>query len=123
LDVAAHRGAVNQLLLQVSALVRAGVRPKKNHRGADLIGAKLRGADLRGANLRGAYLIGADLRGADLRLADLIGADFRDADIRGADLTGSIFLTPSQIAAARGDGATMLPSVLTRPGHWPRSGK
>jgi uncharacterized protein YjbI with pentapeptide repeats len=118
LDVAAHRGTVNQLLLQVSALVRAGVRSKKNHRGADLIGAPLRGADLRGANLRGAYLIGTDLRGADLRLADLIGADFRDADIRGADLTGSIFLTPSQIAAARGDGATMLPSVLNRPGHW-----
>ena len=123
LDVAAHRRAVNDLLLQTSTLVRAGVRGKKNHRGADLIGAKLRNADLRGANLRGAYLIGADLRGADLRLADLIGADFRDTDIRGADLTDAIFLTPSQIAAARGDDATVLPSALTAPGHWPRNGR
>ncbi len=102
LDVAAHRQAVNELLLQTSKLVRAGVRGKKNHRGADLIGAKLRNADLRGANLRGAYLIGADLRGADLRLADLIGADLRDADLRGADLTDSIFLTPSQLDVRQG---------------------
>jgi uncharacterized protein YjbI with pentapeptide repeats len=118
LDMAAHRQAVNELLLQTSKLVRAGVRGKKNRRGADLIGAKLRNADLRGANLRGAYLIGADLRGADLRLADLIGADLRDADLRGADLTGSIFLTPSQLASARGDDATVLPAALGRPGHW-----
>jgi uncharacterized protein YjbI with pentapeptide repeats len=68
--------------------------------------------------LRGAYLIGADLRGADLRVADLIGADFRNADIRGADLTGSIFLTQSQLDAAKGDIDTMLPTALTRPRHW-----
>ena len=116
--MAAHRQTVNELLLRTSKLVRAGVRGKKNHRGADLIGAKLRNADLRGANLRGAYLIGADLRGADLRLADLIGADLRDADLRGADLTDSIFLTQSQLTSARGDDATVLPPTLTRPGHW-----
>ena len=91
---------------------------KKDRRGADLIGAKLKGADLRGANLRGAYLIGADLRGADLRLADLIGADLRDADLAGADLTDAIFLTQSQLDAARGDAATRLPPSLTRPAHW-----
>jgi uncharacterized protein YjbI with pentapeptide repeats len=118
LDVAAHRQAVNELLLQASKLVRAGVRGRKNRRGADLIGAKLRNADLRGANLRGAYLIGADLRGADLRLADLIGADLRDADLRGADLTDSVFLTQSQLASAKGDDATVLSPALTRPGHW-----
>ena len=49
------------------------------------------------------YLIGADLRGADLRLADLIGADLRGADLRGADLAGALFLTQSQVNAARGD--------------------
>jgi uncharacterized protein YjbI with pentapeptide repeats len=118
LDVAAHRGDVNTLLLQASELVRAGVRGKKDRRGADLIGAKLKGADLRGANLRGAYLIGADLRGADLRLADLIGADFRDADLRGADLTESFFLTQSQLNAAKGDLDTKVPSPLIRPSHW-----
>ncbi|MFI5755086.1 pentapeptide repeat-containing protein [Streptomyces sp. NPDC051569] len=119
LDVAAHRGEVNALLLRTSELTRAQVRGrKKNRRGADLFGARLKGADLRGADLRGAYLIAADLRGADLRLADLIGADFRDADLRGADLTGSLFLTQTQVNAAKGDSATKLPPSLTRPAHW-----
>ena len=77
-----------------------------------------RAPNLRGANLRGAQLIAADLRKADLRTADLIGADFRDADLRGADLTGSIFLTQSQVNAARGDAATRLPAALIRPAHW-----
>jgi len=120
LDVAAHRKSVNELLLRTSDLVRAGVpqKKKKDRQGADLIGAKLRGADLRGANLRGAYLLGADLRGADLRLADLIGADLRDTDLSSADLTGSIFLTQSQVNAAKGDATTKLPPMLTRPSHW-----
>ncbi|MFI2369066.1 pentapeptide repeat-containing protein [Streptomyces sp. NPDC018833] len=121
LDVAAHRQDVNVLLLRASELVRAGVGrggKKKDHRGADLMGARLRGADLRGVSLRGAYLIAADLTGADLRQADLIGADLRDADLSGANLTGSFFLTQPQVNAARGDGATRLPQGLTRPAHW-----
>lgn len=128
LEVSAHRAKVNALLLETSELVRTEARsrhqgplhpPKKKlGRGADLIGAKLSGADLRFANLRGAYLIAADLRGADLRAADLIGADFRDADIRGADLTGSLFLTQTQLNAAKGDAGTKLPASLTRPQHW-----
>ncbi|MEU2794444.1 pentapeptide repeat-containing protein [Streptomyces sp. NPDC007100] len=118
-DVAAVRQDVNALLLRTSELVRAGVPGrKKNHRGADLMGARLKGADLRGANLRGAYLIAADLKGADLRAADLIGVDFRDADLSGADLTGSIFLTQAQLNAAKGDAATKLPPTLSRPAHW-----
>ncbi|MEZ0070879.1 pentapeptide repeat-containing protein [Planotetraspora sp. GP83] len=119
LDVAAHRGQVNVLLLRASELVRQGVRREPvDRRGADLIGAKLRGADLRGADLRGAYLIGTDLRGADLRVADLIGADLRGADLSGADLTGGIFLTQLQVNAAKGDRTTKLPPSLTRPAHW-----
>jgi uncharacterized protein YjbI with pentapeptide repeats len=119
LDVAAHRRDVNALLLRTSELVLAGARrPKKDHRGANLMGADLKGADLRGANFRGAYLIGADLRDADLRVADLSGADFRDADLSGADLTGSIFLNQSQVDAAKGDNDTKLPPSLTRPTHW-----
>ena len=71
LDVAAHRGEVNALLLRTSELVRAEIRrPRKDRRGADLMGVDLRCADLRGANLRRAYLIGADLKGADLRVTD-----------------------------------------------------
>ncbi|MFD4632172.1 pentapeptide repeat-containing protein [Streptomyces sp. NPDC058284] len=135
-DVAAHRQDVNKLLLRTSELVRAehqgaggrggkgarngkgGKGGKKSRRGADLIGARLKGAVLRGVDLRGSYLIGADLRDADLRAADLIGADLRDADLRGADLTGALFLTQSQVNAARGDDRTRLSDSLHRPGHW-----
>ena len=119
LDVEAVRGEVNGLLLRVSDLVRATVPGrKKNHRGADLLGARLRGARLRGASLRGALLIAADLSGADLRTADMIGADLRDANLAGADLTDAFFLTQPQLNASRGDAATRLPPALTRPAHW-----
>jgi uncharacterized protein YjbI with pentapeptide repeats len=118
LDVAAHRQDVNTLLITVSELVREGIDGPPDHRGADLIGADLRGANFHGASLRGAYLIGADLRGADLRVADLIGADLRATDLRSANLTGSIFLTQSQLDAAKGDATTRIPPALTRPPHW-----
>lgn len=118
-DVAALRGEVNALLLRASELARAAVPgKKKNHRGADLMGARLRGAKLRGASMRGAYLIAADLSGADLRDADLIGADLRDANLRGTDLTGALYLTQAQLNAARGDRATSIPASLQRPKHW-----
>ncbi|MFJ2027179.1 pentapeptide repeat-containing protein [Streptomyces sp. NPDC087897] len=124
LDIAGHRDKVAGLLQRTSELVRSTAprRKKRNHRGADLIGARLRGADLRGADLRGAYLIAADLTGADLRLADLIGADFRDADLSGADLAGSLFLTQAQVNAAKGDARTALPPSLGRPPHWTAPG-
>jgi uncharacterized protein YjbI with pentapeptide repeats len=119
LDLAAERAAVNPVLLRAGELVRAQVRGRRrNRRGADLVGASLKGTDLQGADLRGAFLIGADLRGADLRLADLIGADLRDTDLRGADLTGALFLTQAQVNAARGDGGTRIPQGLDRPAHW-----
>lgn len=122
LDVTAHRRDVNALLLRTSELVRAGARRQEvDGTGADLIGKNLTAADLSGANLRGALLIGADLSGADLSMADLTGADLRGADLSGADLTGSIFLTQSQLDAAKGDSGTMLPPSLTHPTHWPRS--
>ncbi|WP_245996531.1 pentapeptide repeat-containing protein [Streptomyces armeniacus] len=120
LDVAAHRDGVSALLLRVSELVRAGVPGARhqNRRGADLMGARLRRANLRGASLRGALLIAADLTGADLRTADLLGADLRDADLSGADLTDCLFLTQSQLNAAKGDGATRVPRAFVRPAHW-----
>lgn len=100
LDLQPYWRRTDELLTQVSARARAGLRGK-DFRGADLIGADLRGQDLRGANLRGARLIRADLRGADLRQADMIGADLRGADLREADLTGALFLTRSQLEAAK----------------------
>lgn len=118
-DVPALRADVNAILLEASDLVRAQVPGRRrNHRGADLVGARLRKADLRGASLRGALLVAADLAGADLRHADLIGADLRDADLTGADLTDALFLTQAQLNAARGDAATKLPGGLDRPAHW-----
>lgn len=119
-DLDRHRGIVNALLVQASELVRAG-STGVDHRGADLMGAQLRDAQLRGASLRGAYLIGADLRGADLRLADMIGADLRDADLRGADLSDALYLSQTQLNAARGDARTRIPERLDRPSHWRNS--
>jgi hypothetical protein len=101
LDLDAYRMGVNPLLQRASELARAGAGRRPDHRGANLIGRRLRGADLRGASFRGALLIGADLRGADLRRADFTGADLRGADLRGADLTGALFITDSQLRAAR----------------------
>ncbi|MBO1335521.1 pentapeptide repeat-containing protein [Streptomyces sp. VRA16 Mangrove soil] len=118
-DVPAIRADVNALLLKASELERAAVPGrKKNHRGADLVGARLGKADLRGACLRGALLVAADLTDADLRSADLIGADLRDARIEDADLTGALFLTQAQLNAARGNAATRIPPGLARPAHW-----
>jgi uncharacterized protein YjbI with pentapeptide repeats len=119
LDSDARRRDVNDLLLRTSELVRAGAGHQGVElRGADLTGKDLRGADLRGASLRGAYLIGADLTGADLSMADLTGADLRGADLSGAELATSIFLTQSQLDAARGDPGTRLPPSLASPAHW-----
>ena len=116
LDIRACRRDVDVLLDRASALVReeasrqyarrhrlphrSGLR--RSHGAPDLAGADLRGADLVGANLRGALLIGANLRAADLRGADVRGADFRSADLRAADLGGCVYLTQSQLDAARG---------------------
>ncbi|SCE66421.1 Uncharacterized protein YjbI, contains pentapeptide repeats [Micromonospora haikouensis] len=116
-DVDAHRGRVNPLLVRVSERV-LGERAGADRRGAALVAADLRRADLVGANLRGAVLLGADLRGVDLTLADLTGADLRGADLRGADLRGALFVHQSQVDAARGDHRTGLPATVTRPAHW-----
>ena len=127
LDLGPERAAVDSLLREASALVRAPHRRRRTRGGfrpgavlarRDLAGADLRGARLTGADLRGALLIGADLRGADLRASDLIGADLRAADLRGADLTGALFLTRTQVGSALGDPTTRVPDRFPRPTHW-----
>ncbi len=123
-DVDHWRRTVEPLLSASSKAARAPFlrtesdRRRRNRRGSDLVGAKLSRTDLQGCDLRGSLLIGADLRQADLRSADLLGADLRASDLRGADLTDALFLTPSQINAARGNQRTVLPPALARPGHW-----
>lgn len=119
LEVDELRGQVNPLLVEASRAARRGEPAfAVEHRGADLSGSSLRGRDLRGASLRGTLLLGADLRAADLRRADVLGADLRGAELGGADLRGALFLTRSQLEAARGDGATRLDPWFGRPAHW-----
>jgi len=130
LDVVAARERVSELLRRASERLRTpnggsarhvgdvGTGPPRDHSRADLVGVRWQRADLRRASLRGALLLGADLRGGDLRLADLLGADLRGADLRGADLSTSLFVTPMQAAAARGDAATRLPARVPPPAHW-----
>lgn len=118
-DVAALREPVSELLREVSARLREGFPGRADAAGTrDYVGADLSTRDLRAADLRGALLIATDLRGTDLRGADLLGADLRDADIRGADLRGCLFVTPVQLAAARGDVSTRLPAGLSAPQRW-----
>lgn len=113
-DSLALPGVVGPLLERAVALARTS---GPDHRRADLAGR--RRTLLRAADLRGASLLGADLRGADLREADLLGADLRGTDLRGADLSTSFFVTPGQVASARGDATTRLPSRLgAPPAHW-----
>jgi hypothetical protein len=119
-DADAVRRDIGRLLGEASEQVRRD-KPGARHTGfagADRAGAKLRDANLAGASLRGALLIGADLQGADLRFTDLLGADLRGADLRAADLTGALFVTQSQLDAARGDGSTKVPVRLEYPPHW-----
>jgi hypothetical protein len=128
-DPALTRAAVDAVWVEVAALlerasaaVRAEVPERtrgRDRRRADLVGRDLRRERLAGADLRGASLLGADLRGARLDRTDLIGADLRGANLRGTDLATALFLTPTQVAAARGDAATRLPPALPRPAHWP----
>lgn len=126
IDVNRHRDGVNVLLSRASELARAEAaaprkdvkRSRKIRPGADLIGAQLAAVDLPGADLRGAYLIAANLCRTDLRGADLIGADLRDADLSGANLSETLFLTQSQLNAAKGNRETTLPPSLIHPPHW-----
>lgn len=101
---------VRSTLMEVSAEVRACYFAA----GDDHVDSSLKS----GADLRGSYLIAADLRGSDLSGADLLGADFRDARIEGADLSKAMYLTQSQLNAARGDLTTLLPRDLEMPSHW-----
>jgi Pentapeptide repeats (8 copies) len=116
IDVPSLRARVDRVLTRCSAEVRRRHPRARSMRGQDLIGRRLTG--LRGAELRGALLIAADVSEQDLTDADLLGADLRDANLSAADVTGALFLTQSQLNAARGDLRTRIPEQLQRPAHW-----
>jgi uncharacterized protein YjbI with pentapeptide repeats len=124
-DVERIRAEVRQTLIEVSEEARGGYTAGAEadisqdlHPSADLVGRDLRSICLCGADLRGDEVGAADLRRGDLAGVDLLGADLRDARLEGADLSNALFLTQLQIDAARGDGATVLPTALKRPQHW-----
>lgn len=120
IDIIAHRGKVNILLLKTSEIYRKDFTKgnKRIKKGLDYVGANLKGADLQGVSFRGTLMIAANLSQADLRKTDFIGADLRDADLCNANLTDAIFLTQSQINSAKGNVHTKIPSYLKRPDHW-----
>ena len=80
--------------------------------GADLEGADLSRADLAHARLAHTNLAGANLSDAVLDYADFAGADLSQADLSGARLYNVRNLLTSQLEAALGDAATILPSHL-----------
>lgn len=82
---------------------------------ASLVGAVLRDCNLTKAYMSYADFEGADLRGANLSEAHLNNANLRGANLSGANLTGST-LTPAQIAQARTNWLTIMPSG--RRGRW-----
>lgn len=91
-----------------------------NLRGARLVFSRLDQARLTGADLSGAILQGTQLKGADLRGARLAGADLRDAwlertQLQGVDLSTAQGLTADQLALAKLDERTVLPSSLRKP--------
>jgi hypothetical protein len=113
-DLEEQQARVGAALESASLRLRNG----PSYRREDLAGRDLRQWMLRDADLRGALLIAADLRGQDLGRADLLGADLRDADVRGSDLALTLFLSQSQVNAARGNHDTAIPEGLRRPAHW-----
>ncbi|WNV73792.1 pentapeptide repeat-containing protein [Geodermatophilus sp. DSM 44513] len=96
-DTTVLQAEAGALLGSVSELARSGLRPRgRDRRGADLVAADLRRRPPAGARRERASGGG---RGV-LRLA------------------GALFLTRRQVAAARGDAATVLPDGLEHPARW-----
>ncbi|MEN9272308.1 MAG: serine/threonine-protein kinase [Gloeomargarita sp. DG_1_5_bins_55] len=90
---------------------------------ANLGRANLQKANLQKANLHKAYLSFANLQGADLRNADLTDAYLRNANLRDANLCGAnlegALVADDQLAVARINWATKLPTGAKRSTWWP----
>lgn len=76
---------------------------------AFLPGVKLIGPRMEGANLSRARMEGADLSGARMKSADFSGATIGASPLKSADFTAARNLTQTQLDAAIGDQATLLP--------------
>jgi len=126
-------GVPSKDLLLSGGVVLRGV----DLRQADIRFARLRSVDLSGANLqyarfnetdlRRATLVDSDLQHADLSKANLAGADLRGSnlnnavfagtDLSSADLTGAKCLNKEQVAGAKIDIDTKLPTFEDCPEH------
>ncbi|EZH66670.1 hypothetical protein DH09_12190 [Bacillaceae bacterium JMAK1] len=121
IDVAYYRLSVSGWLEKASIAYRAKKRQMNrllNKKGIDCIEADLSNMNLYGESFRGRLMIATNFTKSDLRRVDFLGADLRNAHFHGANLSEALFLTQSQLNAARGDQATVIPDHLVRPMHW-----
>jgi uncharacterized protein YjbI with pentapeptide repeats len=80
--------------------------------GADLSGADIAGADMAEAILSNANLSGTDLASANLTYADASGADLDGADVAGGNLYGAN-LTSAKLVAANLSGVDLTDAALS----------
>lgn len=92
-------------------------------RRANLISARLAGADLEGTNLAWAWAPGARLEGADLTVANLRDAHLADSCLDGAELTGANLerasLTGASLSGAILEGAHLSGATADEMTVWP----
>jgi hypothetical protein len=88
--------------------------PGANLSFANLLNAKLGGADLREVDLYNANLSGATLEGANLEGANLYEVNFSGADLEGATLVGAKII-PEQLAQARSLKGAIMPDGTVHP--------
>lgn len=117
-DIMPYRAISGRIFTEVSATHR-GKKAKYDFGSyGDLSGQNHASRDLSYQNFRGFLFIETILKDTNLQFCDFLGTDMRNADISGADLRQSLFLTQSQINAAKGNTFTRTPHGLNVPAHW-----
>ncbi len=101
-----------------ASLFQADLSNKANLGDSVLVGATLTGARLDGANLDGANLYGAEMSSTRLCEASLRSAVLQNVDFSNADLSTARNLDETELARAKGNEHTRLPSGIKRPASW-----
>ncbi|CZQ93614.1 Hypothetical protein Tpal_1658 [Trichococcus palustris] len=117
-DIMPYRIISSRIFMEVSAAYRDNKAKYDFEPYGDWSGQNHASRDFSYQNFRGFLFIEMDLKDANLQFCDFLGTDMRNADISGADLRNSIFLTQSQINAAKGNAYTRIPDGLNVPAHW-----
>lgn len=118
LDIDGYQARANQQLKRAWSMTQSALKADQPAGGGDYMGKNFQKADLSGWDFSMALLIAADLTGCHLTGTNLLGADLRDTKLSGADLRECVFLTQSQLNAAKGDRSVKLPARLTYPECW-----